>query len=123
MSVRPGGPDRRLSRCLVAGHKTVQLLDQTAMAGGFVAPTARFGVGSQRLRIGALCGKNGPEGAFRAEVRAVLADVGVGASALRRGPQAVPTSEARLDDGQFLPVAGHRQRRCCWDNRTKALFS
>ena len=63
------------------------------MAGGFFSPAAGFGVGEERLGVGALGGQDGQERGIGAEAGAVLADVGVGAAALGGGAQAVAAGE------------------------------
>src|SRR5260370_10156119 len=93
------------------------------MARGFVAPPARLGIGSKGFGICTLRGQNGPEGSLRTEVRAVFANIRVGAGAPGRRPQAVAASQARLDDGQFLPVPDHLHRRRGWEDRTKPLLA
>ena len=63
------------------------------MAGCFFSPAAGFGVGEEFLGVGALGGEDGQERGIGAEAGAVLADVGVGATALGGGAQAVAAGE------------------------------
>src|SRR5260370_12577413 len=67
------------------GDEQVEPVEEAAVAGGLVAPAAAGGVGGQGLGVGALQLQHGQEAGFVAEVRAVLADVGVGAPSPRRG--------------------------------------
>ena len=85
-------------------QELVEAFDEAAVAGGFLAPAAGVGVGGQRRGVGALGGQDRQEGRFGAEVRAVLADVGVGAGSLGRGAQAVSAGQSRLDRRGVLPV-------------------
>src|SRR5438094_8973818 len=68
----------------------VEPLDEAAVPGCLVAPAAGGGVGGERFGVGPLQLQHGQEAGLGAEVRAVLADVGVGARALGGGAQAVP---------------------------------
>ena len=52
------------------------------MPGGFVGPAAALGVRGERGGVGALRAEHGEEAGVGAEVRAVLADVGIGAGSL-----------------------------------------
>src|SRR6266566_8749628 len=65
----------------------VEPVEEAAVAGGFLAPAAGGGVGGEGLGVGALQLQHGQEAGLGAEVRAVLADVGVGARALGGGAQ------------------------------------
>ena len=83
----------------------VEAFDEAAVASGFVAPAAGLGVLGQRLGVDALGGEDGKKRGLGAEVRAVLADVRVGADALGGGAQAVAAGESGLDERQLAPVA------------------
>ena len=85
------------------GDEPVEAFDEASVPGGFFAPAAGLGVGHQRLGVDAL-GEHGQEGGVGAEVRAVLADVGVGAGSLGEGAHAVTASEAGLDQRGAAPV-------------------
>src|SRR6266571_1053892 len=74
------------------GDEQVEPFEEAAV-GGFLAPAAGGGVGGEGLGVGALQLQHGQEAGFVAEVRAVLADVGVGARALGGGAQAVPAGD------------------------------
>ena len=86
------------------GDEHVESFDEAAVAGGFLAPAAGLGVGGERFGVGALQLQDGQEAGLGAEVRAVLADVGVGAGALRGGAQAVAAGEPGLDQRRVPPV-------------------
>ena len=79
------------------GDEKVEPFDEAAVPGGFVAPAASLSVGPLQLQ-------HWQEAGLGAEVRAVLADVGVGAGALRGGAQAVAAGEAGLDERRVAPV-------------------
>ena len=70
------------------GDEQVEPFDEALVAGRFVAPAAGLRVGGERLGVGALQLQHGQEAGLGAEVRAVLADVGVCAGALGGGAQA-----------------------------------
>src|SRR5437867_10717284 len=67
----------------------VEPFGEAAVAGGLGAPAAGGGVGGEGFGIGSLQLQDGQEAGVVAEVRAVLADVGVGARSLGGGAQAV----------------------------------
>src|SRR6266702_4697652 len=79
------------------GDEQVEPLDEAAVAGGFLAPAPGLSVGGERLGVGALQLQHRQEAGPGAEVRAVLADVGVGAGALGGGAQAVAAGQPGLD--------------------------
>src|SRR6266581_3726043 len=95
------------------GDEQVDPLDEAAVTGGFVAPAAGLGVCGERLSVGALQLQHGQEAGPGAEVRAVFADVGIGARALGGGAQAVPAGQPGLDQRRRAPVpagdGGQRQ--------------
>src|SRR6516165_11162776 len=86
------------------GDEKVEPFDEAAVPGGFVAPAASLSVGGEGLSVGPLQLQYWQEAGLGAEVRAVLADVGVGAGALRGGAQAVAAGEAGLDERRVAPV-------------------
>ena len=103
------------SFCSGVGDQLVEAVGEAAVSVGFVGPAAGFGVRGERGGVGALGGEHGEEAGVGAEVRAVLADVGVGAGSLGGGAQAEPAGEPGLDRGGVFPVAaagdvGQRQR-------------
>jgi integrase/recombinase XerD len=69
--------------------------DEVAVSFDLAAPAAGFGVTGELLGVGALGSEHRQESAVGAEAWAVLADVGIGAGAPRRGARVV-----RLDDGE-----------------------
>src|SRR5215470_2870327 len=86
------------------GDEQVEPVDEAAVAGGFLAPAAGGGVGGEGFGVGALQLQHGQEAGLGAEVRAVLADVGISARALGGGAQAVAASEPGLDQRRVPPV-------------------
>src|SRR6266566_6377626 len=78
------------------GDEQVEPFEEAAVAGGFGAPAAGGGVGGEGFGVGALQLQYRQEAGLGAEVRAVLADVGVGARSLGGGTQAVPAGETGL---------------------------
>src|SRR5215471_15625571 len=86
------------------GDEQVEPVDEAAVAGGLVAPAAGGGVGGERFGVGALQLQHRQEAGLGAEVRAVLADVGVGARALGGGAQAVAAGQPGLDQRRVPPV-------------------
>src|SRR6266705_4255318 len=95
------------------GDEQVEPVDEAAVAGGFGAPAAGGGVGGEGFGVGALQLQYRQEAGLGAEVRAVLADVGVGARALGGGAQAVAAGQPGLNQRRFAPVpagdGGQRQ--------------
>jgi hypothetical protein len=67
------------------GEVGVEAVEQAPVAGGFFAPAADLGIGGEDLHVGVLGGQYGAKRGVGTEVRAVFADVGVGAGALRGG--------------------------------------
>src|SRR6266436_9878325 len=86
------------------GDEQVEPFEEAAVAGGFVAPAGRGGVGGEGFGVGALQWHDGQEAGVVAEVRAVLADIGVGARALGGGAQAVPAGETGFEQRRVAPV-------------------
>src|SRR5947199_4661513 len=82
----------------------VEPVDEAAVPGSLVAPAAGGSVGGERFGVGALQLQYGQEAGLGAEVRAVLADVGIGAGALGGGAQAVPAGQPGLDQRRLPPV-------------------
>jgi hypothetical protein len=83
----------------------VEALDEASVAVGFADPAAGLGVAGEGFGVGALCCQHGEVADVGAEVRAVFADVGVGAGSLGLGADAEPAGEAGLDCGGVFPVA------------------
>src|SRR5208283_4915792 len=84
----------------------VEAVDEGGVAAGFVVPAAALGVFGECFRVGALGGEYREHCGLGAEVGAVLADVGVGADALRGSSQAVAASQPGLDQRKLAPLAG-----------------
>src|SRR5690242_9578309 len=82
----------------------VEPVDEAAVAGGLVAPAAGGGGGGEGVGVGALQLQQGQEAGLGAEVRAVLADVGISAGALGGGAQAVAAGQPGLDQRRLAPV-------------------
>src|SRR5215471_1451854 len=78
------------------GDEQVEPFDEAAVPGGLVAPAAGLRVGGEGFGIDPLQLQHGQEAGLGAEVRAVLADVGVSARALGGGAQAVAAGEPGL---------------------------
>src|SRR5947207_12708193 len=86
------------------GDERIEAFDEAAVAVGLAAPAAGGGVGGEGFGVGALQLKHRQEAGLGAEVRAVLADVGVSARALGGGAQAVAAGQPRFDQRRVLPV-------------------
>src|SRR5215831_12954875 len=82
----------------------VEPFDEAAVPGGLVAPAAGLRVGGEGFGVDPLQLQHWQEAGLGAEVRAVLADVGVSAGALRGGAQAVAAGEPGLDQRRVAPV-------------------
>src|SRR5439155_20693770 len=90
----------------------VEPVDEAAVPGSLVAPAAGGGVGGECFGVDALQLQHGQEAGPGAEVRAVLADVGIGAGALGGGAQAVPAGQPGFDQRRLAPVpAGDDRQR------------
>src|SRR6266851_8501606 len=90
----------------------VEPLDEAAVAAGLAAPAAGGSDGGERFGVGVLQLQHGEEASLGAEVRAMFADVGIGARSLGGGAQAVPAGEPSLDQRRVPPVpAGDRRDR------------
>ena len=71
---------------LALAMSSVEALDEATVPCGFVAPAPRFGICGEAFGIGALGAKDLQERRLGAEVRAVLAYVGIGARRPGRRP-------------------------------------
>src|SRR6266487_5268699 len=94
-------------------NEQVEPFDEAAVPGGLVAPAAGGGVCGERFSVGALQLQYRQEACLGAEVRAVLADVGVSAGTLGGGAQAVASGQPGFDQRRVAPVpasdAGQRR--------------
>jgi len=83
------------TRGVAAGlvDELVQAFGEPAVPGGLLVPAAGLGVGGQCEGVGVLGAQNSEEAGVGAVVRAVFADVCVGAGSLRRGAQAEPAEQ------------------------------
>src|ERR1035441_11071199 len=79
------------------GDQGVDALDEAAMTGDFGSPSPCLGVSEKRLGVDALEAQDRQEGLLGTEVRAVLADVRVGARSLGEAGQAVGAGEGGPD--------------------------